>query len=114
MASRKYNLRQRCKIKVPARFVAPKAGPDSVPRPSLQDISLPFSCTTLDLSKSVVNHGVLGQLEGDIHFDDVVQSGLAVDNAVFSHNWSPDGRTMFTCGGPLAMGMRGCCLSFWD
>lgn len=78
------------------------------------DIARPFSCTTLDLSDSVVEHGVLGQPEGDVHFDDVVHSGLAVDNAVFSHNWSPDGRTLFTCGGPLAMGMRGCCLSFWD
>lgn len=115
MASRRYNLRRRCKLKLPARFVGTTGNSDPLMASTASpDIARPFSCTTLDLSDSVVEHGVLGQPEGDVHFDDVVHSGLAVDNAVFSHNWSPDGRTLFTCGGPLAMGMRGCCLSFWD
>lgn len=114
-SGRRYNLRQRCHIKLPARFVGTGVDPDPIiARPSSAEVSLPYSCSTLDLSNSLAPCGVVEQPEGDLHFDDMVQSGLGVDNAVFSHNWSPDGRTMFTCGGPLAMGMRGCCLSFWD
>eukprot|EP00892_Ulva_mutabilis_P006419 jgi/Ulvmu1/4149/UM019_0128.1 len=112
--ARRYNLRQRCNIKLPARFIGTGVDPDPIiVRPATAEVP-PYSCNTLDLSGSVAPCGVVERPEGDLHFDDMVQSGLGVDNAVFSHNWSPDGRTMFTCGGPLAMGMRGCCLSFWD
>ena len=111
-STRRYNLRQ---IQLPARCVGTGVDPDPViARAAASDVSLPYSCSTLDLSSSVAPCGVIEQPEGDLHFDDVVQSSLGVDNAVFSHNWSPDGRTMFACGGPLAIGMRGCCLSFWD
>ena len=52
----------------------------------------------------------------EVHTDEVAEFGFngRIDNAVFAHAWAPDGRGMLTCGGPLAMGIRGCYLSLWS
>lgn len=34
--------------------------------------------------------------------------------AVFHHSWAPDGSALFACGGPLAVGLRGCYMGCWS
>jgi hypothetical protein len=75
---------------------------------------VPNSTHVLDLTRYLSPTAVLQQPLGDVHIDDIVSSGFQVENAIFSHAWSPDGFALFSCGGPLAMGVRGCYMALWS
>ena len=114
----RYNLRQRSKLKVPPRFAgSDSAAADSViaelTNSAASAPSLPNSNHTLDLTRLIPPSAVLRQPRSEVHVDDMVNQGWVVDNAIFSHAWSPDGCAMFSCGGPLAMGVRGCYMALW-
>lgn len=129
----RYNLRQRPRIKQPPQFASTvplsKAAEGQVDcqdaQATLSDSGDPASESTiigpdvpssthvLDLSKYVTPKAILKQPHGEVHVDDVVSNGFQIENAIFSHAWSPDGCAMFSCGGPLAMGVRGCYMALW-
>ena len=126
--STRYNFRKRSQMRAPARFAdaggaaaaAAAAVPrpaESAPTPAPQQPSLLDAATlTLDLTDHLLPSATLQQPFCDVHVDEVADFGFGsmVDNAVFSHAWAPDGRGVFACGGPLAMGIRGCYMSLWS
>jgi hypothetical protein len=112
----RYNLRRRSNIKLPARFLsAVTADPTLATNPcSLQGgPSTATATTVVDLTEHLPPCAVIRQPNSEVHYDDVAPHGFAVDNAIFSHAWAPDATALFACGGPLAMGIRGCYMSMW-
>lgn len=127
----RYNLRQRTKIKVPPRFATALKqnavhAPEGVPQPSPDALNdgpdskhtsenlgpeVPESSHVLDLCHYVSPKAIMKQPHGDVHVD--IFNNAFQENAIFSHAWSPDGCSLFSCGGPLAMGVRGCYMALW-
>jgi hypothetical protein len=114
----RYNLRQRSKLKAPPRFATSSFSMEhgyeaEFALGGAPATSIPNSNHTLDLTRLIQPCAVLRQPRSEVHVDDMVNQGWVVDNAIFSHAWSPDGCAMFSCGGPLAMGVRGCYMALW-
>lgn len=40
--------------------------------------------------------------------------GEDIRNACYAHAWDPSGSRLFTCGGPLAFGLKGCYMGIWE
>jgi hypothetical protein len=107
----RYKLRKRSQMKVPARYAVSGLPSSLTHSPGLFDIA----SHTHNLTHHLKPCATLRQPVSEVHFDEVAEYGFGsnVDNAIFSHAWAPDGRGVFTCGGPLAMGIRGCYMSMW-
>lgn len=113
----RYSLRKRSAMRVPARYAAADKIPGlTQPQEAYDEVS-----TMHDLTPLLKPCAVFRQPAGEVHYDEVAEFGFgnAVDNAVFSHAWAPDGRAVFACGGPLAMGcahrvLCGLCLPSCD
>jgi hypothetical protein len=101
----RYGLRNRQKLQPPNRY-STFFGERT---PSLLSQVTP----TVNLTGRLTPVATLRQPHSEIHYDEVAHYGLANDNAIFSHAWAPNGCSMFACGGPLAMGVRGCHLAMW-
>jgi hypothetical protein len=99
-------------MRTPARYAAAAA---NIPGFTHQANTFDIAGPAPDLTAIMPCSAVFRQPKCEVHYDDVADFAFNshADNAVFSHAWAPDGRAMFTCGGPLAMGIRGCYLSLW-
>jgi len=54
-----------------------------------------------------------GHLVEDATFHELFY-GEIIPNACYAHAWDPSGRRLFTCGGPLAFGLKGCYMGIWE
>ena len=106
----RYNFRKRSEMKMPARF-----GSNGAASPG-KSSSVDNNSQPHDITSLLPPCALFRQPASEVHYDEMAEHGFGnhVDNAVFSHAWAPDGRGVFTCGGPLAMGVRGCYLSLWS
>jgi len=53
---------------------------------------------------------------GWLEKDDIYQrhfSGLTIPNAIYTHSYDPSGTRLFIGGGPLMLGLKGCCAAIW-
>jgi hypothetical protein len=106
----RYNFRKRSQMKVPARYATGTSTWPASSKGTFSEVTV-----TNDVTGYLTPCATFRQPVSEVHYDEVAEYGFGnqVDNAVFSHAWAPDGRGMFTCGGPLAMGVRGCYMSMW-
>ena len=107
----RYNFRKRSQMKAPARYASLPALA-SGHSPGLFEAATP----THNLTDHLKPCATFRQPDSEVHIDEIAEYSLgnSIDNAVFSHAWAPDGRGVFVCGGPLAMGVRGCYMSMWS
>ena len=40
--------------------------------------------------------------------------GQLLPHACYAHAWDASGSRLFSCGGPLAFGLRGCYMALWE